>query len=211
MQMTGSQLLPVPREETWRALNDPQQLKAALAGCEKFELQDDGRYAVVMIASVGPVKAKFNSTVAISDAQAPERYTLTFDGQGGVAGFGRGTATVELLEEPGDQTRLNYSVSAQVGGKLAQIGQRLIDAAAKKMSDDFFARFSTALAGAVSQPPSQLEELSIREQDRTNFDSTTSPNSLSTRDKTAASKWPIVVSALLIVALLLLGAVGGKL
>jgi uncharacterized protein len=208
MQMTGSQLLPVPRAEAWRALNDPQQLKAALAGCEKFELQDDGRYAVVMTASVGPVKAKFNSTVAISDAKAPERYVLTFDGQGGVAGFGRGTATVELQEEPGDQTRLNYSVNAQVGGKLAQIGQRLIDAAAKKMSDDFFSRFSTALAGSV--PIEKLHNFERVEQDRTNITTANASSASSHTRESTTSNWPIVCSVGLIVLLIVLGAFAGK-
>ncbi len=161
MELKNSQLLPVDRETAWKALNDPEALRAALAGCESIEATGENAYAVAMTASVGPVKARFKGRLTLSDVIPPASYTLHFDGQGGPAGFGKGTARVELVPE-GTGTRLNYAVTAQVGGKIAQVGQRLIDGAARKMADDFFARFSAALAasaraGAAAAPAAPAE------------------------------------------------------
>jgi uncharacterized protein len=211
MQMTGSQLLPVPRDVAWAALNDPAQLKAALTGCNKFERQEDGKFTVVMTAAVGPVKAKFNSVVTLTDVIEPESYAMTFDGQGGVAGFGRGTANVSLVEEldsyKNKQTRLNYSVNAQVGGKLAQIGQRLIDATAKKMADDFFTRFSKTLAASVDvntnggftrQTNSVHTVTPILQTQPQGKDTSTS--------MVKSSSWPLYATFAMIVFLIMLGA-----
>ncbi len=222
MQMTGSQLLPVSRDVAWAALNDPDQLKAALAGCEKFERQDDGKFTVVMTAAVGPVKAKFNSVVTLTDVIAPVSYAMTFDGQGGVAGFGRGTANVSLVEEWGanenKQTRLNYSMNAQVGGKLAQIGQRLIDATAKKMADDFFVRFSKALATSVGVNSIDQRIDGFSPQSTDNSQVMNSANIvkplLQPRPKVAeqstsanaSSSWPLYATFAMIVFLIALGA-----
>ncbi len=155
MELKNSQLLPVDRDTAWKALNDPQALRAAIAGCEAIEATGENEYAVAMTASIGPVKARFKGRLTLADVIPPESYTLHFDGQGGPAGFGKGTARVELVPE-GAGTRLHYVVHAQVGGEIAQVGQRLIDGAARKMADDFFARFGAALAaGAPAQasPP----------------------------------------------------------
>ncbi|WP_313283578.1 CoxG family protein [Delftia tsuruhatensis] len=150
MEMQASRSLAVSQQQAWEALNDPETLKACLAGCDRFEPQGDDQYAVGMAVKVGPVSAKFSGKVTLSDITPPERYRIAFEGQGGVAGFGKGEADVTLTSEPADaagQPRclLSYSVQAQVGGKIAQLGQRLIDGAARNMADDFFARFDTLM------------------------------------------------------------------
>lgn len=150
MEMQASRSLAVSQQQAWEALNDPETLKACLAGCDRFEPQGDDQYAVGMAVKVGPVSAKFSGKVTLSDITPPERYRIAFEGQGGVAGFGKGEADVTLTPEPADaagQPRclLSYSVQAQVGGKIAQLGQRLIDGAARNMADDFFARFGTLM------------------------------------------------------------------
>lgn len=149
MELESSRLLPVDRERAWQALNDPEALKAAIPGCESIEKTGENEYTVVMTAAIGPVKAKFKGRLTLTDIVAPQSYTLTFDGQGGVAGFGKGTAHVMLVPE-GSQTRLDYRVKAQVGGKIAQVGSRLIDSAARKVADDFFDAFTARLAPPVS-------------------------------------------------------------
>jgi uncharacterized protein len=146
MEMTGEQLIPAPQDAVWRGLNDPETLKACIAGCELIEKISDTEFRVVIVASVGPVKAKFNGKLLLSDLNPPNSYALSFEGSGGAAGFGKGGAQVSLKAE-GDGTRLSYAAKASVGGKLAQIGSRLIDGVAAKMADDFFAAFNARLAG----------------------------------------------------------------
>src|SRR5215510_9720377 len=141
MEMTGEQLIPVAQEKVWRGLNDPETLKACIAGCESIEKVSDSEYKVVIVAAVGPVRAKFNGKLLLSDLNPPNSYSLAFEGSGGAAGFGKGGAQVALAPD-GAGTLLSYKVNATVGGKLAQIGSRLIDGVARKMSDDFFARFN---------------------------------------------------------------------
>jgi hypothetical protein len=153
MELTDSYSLPVDRQTVWNALNDPEILKSCIAGCESFERTGDNAFACAVTASVGPVKARFTSKVVLSEIDAPNGYTLSFDGQGGVAGFGKGTARVDLSDEAGGGTKLTYKASAQVGGKLAQVGSRLIDAAAKKMAGDFFSKFSDKLGGSKAPAP----------------------------------------------------------
>ncbi len=146
MEMNGSRTVPVDIETTWRALNDPEVLKACIAGCESVERVSDHEYRMTMTARVGPVSARFTGRIVMSDIVAPSSYTLSFEGQGGAAGFAKGEARVALADNnPG--TRIDYQVKAQVGGKLAQIGSRLIDGAAAKVADDFFARFADRLGG----------------------------------------------------------------
>ena len=152
MELTDRYTLPVDRQAVWNALNDPDVLKGCIAGCEKFERTGDDTFACTVMASVGPVKARFTSKVTLSEIDAPNGYTLNFDGQGGAAGFGKGTARVALNDEVGGIT-LTYKANAQVGGKLAQVGSRLIDAAAKKMAGDFFTKFSAQLGGSKVAPP----------------------------------------------------------
>ena len=145
MEMTGEQLIPLPQQRVWEALNDPEILKACIAGCESMERVSDTEYKVVLAAAIGPVKAKFSGKLLLTELNPPNSYSLAFEGSGGAAGFGKGGAQVRLTPE-GRSTRLSYSAKATVGGKLAQIGSRLIDGVAKKMSDDFFAKFNATLS-----------------------------------------------------------------
>jgi hypothetical protein len=145
MEMKGEQLVPASQQETWNALNDPQVLKACVPGCESIDPAGDNAYQVLMVARVGPVSAKFKGKLTLSDINPPQSYSIAFEGQGGAAGFAKGGAQVKLVAE-GDQTRLVYQAKANVGGKLAQIGSRLVDAAAKKVADDFFKNFNAKMA-----------------------------------------------------------------
>jgi carbon monoxide dehydrogenase subunit G len=146
MEMTGEQLIPVPQQKVWEGLNDPEVLKACIPGCETIERVSDTEYRVAMTAAVGPVKAKFNGKLLLADLDPPNSYKLSFEGSGGAAGFGKGGAQVALAPD-GAGTKLTYKASAQVGGKLAQVGSRLIDGVSRKMADEFFQRFNTRLAG----------------------------------------------------------------
>lgn len=143
--MTGEQFIPLPQQRVWEALNDPQTLKACIPGCDSIEKVSDTEYKVAMIAAVGPVKARFSGTLKLSDLDPPHSYSLAFEGSGGAAGFGKGGAQVRLAPEA-DGTKLSYTAKATVGGKLAQVGSRLVDAAARKMADDFFIRFNATVA-----------------------------------------------------------------
>ncbi len=147
MDMTGEQLIALPQQRVWEALNDPAVLKACIPGCEIMEKVSDNEYRVVMSASVGPVKAKFSGKLLLSDLKPPNSYALAFEGSGGAAGFGKGSSTVTLSPADGG-TRLAYTAHATVGGKLAQVGSRLIDGVARKMADEFFAKFKQAIAPA---------------------------------------------------------------
>ncbi len=146
MDMTGEHRIAAAREKVWEALNDPEVLQACIAGAESVEKVSDTEFTAVVTAKVGPVKAKFKGKVELSDIDPPNGYTISGEGQGGVAGFGKGGAEVKLTED-GGETVLNYHANAKVGGKLAQIGSRLVDAAAKKMADDFFTAFTEHLSG----------------------------------------------------------------
>lgn len=141
MEMQASRLLAVTQQQAWDALNSPEVLRACVPGCDKLELVEENKYAVGMALKIGPVSAKFSGKIALSDINPPHSYTLSFDGQGGVAGFGKGSAKVHLWPQAAGGCELNYNVQAQVGGKVAQLGQRLIDGAAKSMAEDFFKRF----------------------------------------------------------------------
>lgn len=145
MEMTGSEFIPLPQQRVWEALNDADVLKACIPGCETVEKISATEYRVAMTAAVGPVKARFTGKLLLSDVNPPTSYTLAFEGSGGPAGFGKGSSQVALVPEA-DGTRLKYSVKATVGGKLAQIGARLIDGVAKKMAEDFFKRFNDTVA-----------------------------------------------------------------
>jgi carbon monoxide dehydrogenase subunit G len=152
MEMTGEQLIPASQQDTWNALNDPEILKSCVPGCESIDLIAEHEYQVLMVARVGPVSAKFKGKLSLSDLDPPNSYTIAFEGQGGGAGFGKGGAQVSLAQEA-EGTRLTYKVKASVGGKLAQIGSRLVDAAARKLSDDFFKAFNNKVASLHGGPP----------------------------------------------------------
>lgn len=154
MEMTGEHRIPAPRETVWRALNDPAVLKHCIPGCEEIEKLSDTEMQAKVVAKVGPVSAKFGGKVTLCDLDPPNGYRIAGEGQGGAAGFAKGGANVKLApDESGQGTILTYTVSASVGGKLAQIGSRLIDGTARKLADEFFSRFSelvAAQAGGVA-------------------------------------------------------------
>jgi hypothetical protein len=152
MQLISHRTVTASIEETWAALNDPETLKACIPGCESIERTSDHELKVAMTARVGPVSAKFNGKIELSDVVPPSSYRMSFEGQGGAAGFARGEAKVALVAEDGG-TRIDYSATAQVGGKLAQIGSRLVDAAAAKVADDFFGCFAAKLGAAQAAKP----------------------------------------------------------
>ena len=140
MDMQGNRQLSATQEQAWAALNNPDILKACIPGCEKFELTEENSYNVGVALRIGPVAAKFSGTVKLMDIQPPHSYALQFEAQGGVAGFGKGESKVNLTPNP-EGCELNYTVHSKVGGKIAQLGQRLIDGAAKSLAEDFFKRF----------------------------------------------------------------------
>jgi hypothetical protein len=151
MDMTGEYRIAASRERVWAALNDPETLKASLPGCETLEKVSEREFVATVVAKVGPVKAKFNGNVTLSNLNPPQGYTISGEGKGGAAGFAKGGADVRLAED-GDVTVLTYTAKADVGGKLAQLGSRLIDGTARKMADEFFENFSRQVA-----PPAAAE------------------------------------------------------
>jgi carbon monoxide dehydrogenase subunit G len=158
MDMTGERRIPAPRQAVWDALNDPEVLKASIPGCESLEKTGDNEMTARAAVKVGPISARFNGKVRLSDINAPSSYTISGEGQGGVAGFAKGGAKVALADE-GPATLLSYQVNAQVGGKLAQLGGRLIDATAKQMADAFFDRFSKQVEAVAPAPVESRAEL----------------------------------------------------
>jgi carbon monoxide dehydrogenase subunit G len=144
MDMQGQRVLHVTQAQAWDALNDPSILKSCIPGCDKFELTEANVYNVGVAIKIGPVSAKFTGKVTLSDIQAPNSYSLNFEAQGGVAGFGKGESKVSLHPHA-EGCELQYTVHSTVGGKLAQLGQRLIDGAAKSLAEDFFKRFDEGL------------------------------------------------------------------
>ncbi|MBO9515219.1 MAG: carbon monoxide dehydrogenase subunit G [Variovorax sp.] len=160
MEMLGNRKLAITQQQAWDALNDPETLKKCIPGCDRFELTGDNEYSVGLAVKIGPVSAKFSGKVTLSDIQAPDGYKLSFEGQGGVAGFAKGSSGV-TLKPAGDGAEgceLDYTVQAQVGGKIAQLGQRLIDGAAKSTADDFFKRFEAEMQSRYGPPPAAEEE-----------------------------------------------------
>ncbi|MCC2675255.1 MAG: carbon monoxide dehydrogenase [Ramlibacter sp.] len=142
MEMQGSRRLAVSQQQAWEALNDPQVLKTCIPGCDKVEPTGENQYAIGMSVKVGPVAARFAGKITLVDVLPPNSYTIVFEGQGGPAGFGKGTAKVALAPPAeGAGCELAYSAQAQVGGKIAQVGQRLVDGVARSMAEDFFRRF----------------------------------------------------------------------
>ena len=141
MEMTGEHAVPAPADHVWKALTNPEMLKACIPGCDKIEPDGENAYRMEMAAHVGPVTARFSGKMRMSDIDVERGYTLRFEGTGGVAGFVNGEAHVTLApSEGGSGTTLTYVAKAQVGGKIAQVGSRLIDGAARRLTDDFFLR-----------------------------------------------------------------------
>lgn len=146
MTMTGEVELPASRETVWAKLNDPATLKSCIPGCEELNMLSPTEFEAVAVNKIGPVKAKFKGRVTLSDLDPPNGYRISGQGDGGVAGFAKGGAVVALADKDGG-TLLTYNVEAQIGGKLAQLGQRLINGAAKKLADQFFENFAAAVKG----------------------------------------------------------------
>ncbi len=165
MEMLGNRRLGVTQQQAWEALNDPETLKKCIPGCDKFELTGDNQYTVALALKIGPVSAKFNGKVALAEIMPPDSYRLSFEGQGGVAGFAKGSSSVSLKPvadapaDAGPACELDYTVQAQVGGKIAQLGQRLIDGAAKSTADDFFKRFDAEMQSRYGPPPAVAESI----------------------------------------------------
>ena len=147
MTMTGEFMLPADKATVWARLNDAATLQAAIPGCESLEKTSDTEFAAVVKVKIGPVSARFKGKVRLTDIDAPNSYRIVGEGEGGVAGFAKGGATVRLAEVEGGGTRLGYEVEAQVGGKIAQLGARLVDGTAKKLAAEFFDNFAKALGG----------------------------------------------------------------
>lgn len=154
MEMSGEHTIAAPRQAVWDALNDPEVLKACIPGCESLEKTSDTEMTATVTAKVGPVKAKFNGSVTLSDIDAPNGYRISGEGKGGAAGFAKGGAQVALTDSDDGGTVLQYTVDATVGGKLAQIGSRLIDASAKKLSGEFFDAFAEHV-GTDAEPEAE--------------------------------------------------------
>jgi len=202
MEFAGRYTIPATPEATWAALNDPKVLKACIPGCESLDQLDPTRFAASVRLKIGPMSATFKGNVQLSDQDPPRRCVLKGEGQGGVAGFAKGEAEVLLSPENGD-TALVYSAKATVGGKLAQIGQRLIDGAVRQIADDFFARFASELTTmqtseslssetAMAPPPQVLDE-----------PLTVAP----VREGLAPEIWVVGLVAIVVILLMLFGVV----
>ena len=150
MDLNGEYRIPAKRKDVWEALNDPEVLKQCIDGCEELSKDSDTQFSAKVTAKVDPVKAKFSGKVILSELDPPNGYKIAGEGQGGVAGFAKGGATVKLAEEDGN-TLLSYTANAEVGGKLASVGSRLVEGVAKKQADDFFGKFSQLLGSDKDQ------------------------------------------------------------
>lgn len=146
MEMNGEERIAAPREQVWKALNDPDVLRQCIPGCQSLEKKSDTELTAVVKVKIGPVSASFNGDVKLENINAPKSYTISGEGKGGIAGFAKGGADV-ALEEDGSDTLLSYAVKAQVGGKLAQMGSRLIDSTSKKLAGQFFSNFNQVVTG----------------------------------------------------------------
>ena len=140
----GEERIEAPVQKVWEALNDPDMLKACIPGCQSLEKKSDTELAAIVVLKIGPIKATFAGEVTLKNLTPPYSYTIAGEGKGGIAGFAKGGATVSLSDKDGG-TLLSYNVEAQIGGKLAQLGQRLVNGAAKKLADDFFTKFAAAV------------------------------------------------------------------
>lgn len=203
MEFTGEYKISAPRARVWQALNDAEALKACIPGCQSVDKISETEFTATVQARVGPVSAKFTGKVTLSDIDPPNGYTITGEGQGGVAGFGRGGAKVRLADDGSGGTILTYTAEAQVGGKLAQIGSRLIDGAARKIADEFFATFAAKLAAETPAPAPAPEAPTAPEAPAapTVLDA---PKPAETPLGLGQSVWPLIlVAAVLVVTLFL--------
>ena len=203
MDFTGEYVIPAPVEAVWAALNDPEILKFCIPGCQELDKTSPTEFSATVMLKIGPMKANFRGKVSLTDMDPPHRCKLTGEGQGGVAGFAKGDAQVMLA--PADEgTRLTYDAKATVGGKLAQIGQRLVDGAARQIADDFFGRFSKALTDArnapVLEPDPEVEHASFPIPEQAEI-------AAAPRERMALEIWLVGLIGIVVVLLLVFGAV----
>ncbi len=201
MELRGEQLIDLPREAVWQALNDPAILKQCIPGCDSFESSGENMYRVIMTAAVGPIKAKFTGKLSLSDIKPPSSYALSFDGSGGAAGFGKGNAGVELTATP-NGTQLSYTVNAHVSGRLAQVGARLIDSVAKKMADEFFSRFKSVLI-AADGPSAAADAASTGSGTQPQVKQVSAAAPASSKSRAAVWAWTAAAAAVVITTLVL--------
>ncbi|HSM96666.1 MAG TPA: carbon monoxide dehydrogenase subunit G [Rhizomicrobium sp.] len=205
MDFSGRYLIPAAPEIVWAALNDAEILKSCIPGCEKMTKTDATHFEAVATLKIGPVKATFKGNVALENLDPPHRATLRGEGQGGVAGFAKGEADIVLTPEDGG-TALSYTAKANIGGKLAQIGQRLIDGAAKQIADDFFSRFSNAIAAASAAGAAGEEVLdSSAPSPEPPASDETAPEPSGKREGVAPEIWVVGLIAVIIILLVLFG------
>ena len=211
MELKGAYNIPAPREVVWEMLNDPDILRACLPGCESLEGSAADGFSARVTTKIGPVKATFNGSVALSNVRPPEGYTIGGEGKGGVAGFAKGSADVTLAED-GAGTLLTYVANAQVGGKLAQLGSRLIDSTAKKLADQFFSCFA-AKAGGEAVPPAGIASGPEVERDGEEHGVDAAVHEIEEEVETKAAMGflggPIVWALLLILVLLMIYGLAG--
>ena len=150
MDMSGSERIEAPVETVWQALNDPEILRQAIPGCESLEKTSDTAMTAKVVLKIGPIKAKFEGAVELQNLNPPNSYTIAGEGKGGLAGFAKGGADVSLEADGPDATILSYTVKAEVGGKIAQLGSRLIDSTSKKLAGEFFAKFGELVGSSVA-------------------------------------------------------------
>lgn len=202
MEMTGEYRIPAPREAVWSALNDPVVLQSCIPGCESLERGAENEFKATVRAKVGPVSARFSGKVTLSDFDPPKSYRISGEGQGGAAGFAKGGAVVNL-EEDGTGTILRYTADAQVGGKLAQIGSRLIDGTAKKLADEFFEAFAAKVGGvagpAASGPAEAAAATAIA--GAVPASAAPAPTASPPSAKSAASRWIAVAGVAVLVVI----------
>lgn len=205
MDFSGQYMIAAPPEAVWAGLNDPDVLKACIPGCEKMEKTSETDFAATATLKIGPVRATFRGKVTMADMDPPHRLTLVGEGQGGVAGFAKGQAEVVLTPENGGTT-LTYAAKANVGGKLAQIGQRLIDGASKQIADEFFSRFTQQVASAP-ETPAMPEEAHPQTVPDTQAHVSTTPSQAAeeTREGLAPEIWVVGLIAVIIILLVLFG------
>jgi carbon monoxide dehydrogenase subunit G len=204
MEILGSQVIPADKQTVWNALNNPEVLKNCLPGCESVELTAPDQFKVAITTAIGPLKAKFKGTLQVTEANPPESCILVFEGQGGAVGFGKGSSKVTLTTVE-NGTELSYNAQAHVGGKLAQIGSRLIDSVAKKMSDDFFKAFNRELSPVTPEVADEVISSNAQNQELNSTSSNSASNSGITRMSPAKQTlnnegkvpaWWLIVAAL---------------
>ena len=159
MNLSGEYRLPLPRMAVWDGLNDPEILKQCIPGCEELVKTEDNGFAAKVGLKIGPMTARFTGKVTLADIDPPNGYKIAGEGQGGVAGFGKGSAIVKLAEDGEGGTILTYQADSQVGGKMAQLGSRLIDATAKKLADEFFGKFAAIVVPPAAASPDATSEI----------------------------------------------------